>query len=126
MQLPHHLQTACLVRTSHTLVLALRRARLKSPPSDLVGKYIASVALPKACFRTRAKKIRKSVGAKTQLVLFDTTANVKGLGGTSVELHCPLHVAVEGLDQVLQLWWAADPLKHLEQPVSANQVERFW
>ena len=34
-----------LMRTSRTLVLALRRARLKSPPSDLVRRYIASVAL---------------------------------------------------------------------------------
>ena len=66
----------------------------------------------------------KECGSK-DTALFDKTANVKGLGGTSVELHCPLHVGVEGLDKVLQLWWAADPLKHLEQPVSANRVERL-
>ena len=55
-----------LVRTLRTIVLALRRARLKSLPSDRVWRYIPSVVVSNACFSNMPKKIAKSVGARTQ------------------------------------------------------------
>ena len=54
----------CLMRTLRTFVLALRRARLKSLPSDRV--QLPSVVVSKACFSNKPKKIPKSVGARTQ------------------------------------------------------------
>ena len=53
-----------LMRTSWSFVLALRRPRLKSLPSDLVRRQIPSDAVPKACLKSRAKKIPKSIGAR--------------------------------------------------------------
>ena len=35
--------------------------------------------------------------------LIDPAADVEGLGGAAIELHSPLYVAVEGLNQALQL-----------------------
>ena len=49
-----------------TVVFAFSRARLNSRASDLVRRYTPSVASPKACFRSRAKKMLKSMGARTQ------------------------------------------------------------
>ena len=60
--------SCCIVREQHasrTFVLALRPPRLKSLPSDLVRRQILSNAVPKACLKSRAKKIPKSVGART-------------------------------------------------------------
>ena len=51
---------------SVTLLFAFSRARLKSRPSDLVRRYTPSVDAPKACFKSRAKKMPKRVGASTQ------------------------------------------------------------
>ena len=45
-------------------VLALRRPRLKSLSSDLGRRQIPSDAVPKACHKSRAKKIPKSVWAR--------------------------------------------------------------
>ena len=53
------------MRASRTFVLALRRPRLKNLSSDLVRRQIPSYAVPKACLKSRAKKIPKSVGART-------------------------------------------------------------
>ena len=50
---------------SRTFVLALRQPRLKSLPSDLVCRQIPFDAVPKACLKSRAKKILKSIGART-------------------------------------------------------------
>ena len=55
--------------------------------------------------------------------LFDPAADVEGLGGVAVELHSPLHVAVEGLDQSLQLGWAANLWQDFEEAHSADEVE---
>ena len=54
-----------LMRASQTFVLALRRPKLKSLPSDLVGRQTPSDAVLKACLKNRAKKIPKSVGDRT-------------------------------------------------------------
>ena len=59
------LRSMSLMMASRTFVLALRRPRLKSLPSDLVRRQIPSDAVPKACLKSRAKKIPKSVGART-------------------------------------------------------------
>ena len=52
--------------------------------------------------------------------LFDPAADVEGLRGAAVELHVSLYVAVEGRNQALQLWWAAN----LGQD-SEDKVERL-
>ena len=56
-----------LMRTLRTFVLALRRARLETLPSDRVRRYRF---LPLLCrrhvFSNRPKKIPKSVGVRTQ------------------------------------------------------------
>ena len=54
-----------LIRTSRTFVLALRRARLKSLPSERVRR-IPSIVVSKTCFSNRPKKVPKSIGARTQ------------------------------------------------------------
>ena len=53
-----------LMKASRTYALALRWPRLKSLPSDLVRRQIPSDAVPKACLKSTAKKIPKSVGAR--------------------------------------------------------------
>ena len=56
----------------------------------------------------------------------DTTLfDVEGLRGAAVELHGPLHVAVEGLNQALQLGWTANLGQDLEEALSADKVERL-
>ena len=53
--------------------------------------------------------------------LFDPAADVEGLRGAAVELHGPLHVAVEGLNQALQLGWAANLGQDSEEALSAER-----
>ena len=55
-----------LTYTSVTFVLARRRARLNSFPSDLVCRSIPSEEESKAYDRRREKKIPNNVGARTQ------------------------------------------------------------
>ena len=55
-----------LMRTLRTIILALRRARLRSLPSDRIRRWIPSVVISKEYFSSRATKITKSVGARTQ------------------------------------------------------------
>lgn len=57
--------------------------------------------------------------------LFNHAADVEGLGGAAVELHGPLHVAVEGFNQALQLGWAANLGQDFEEALSADEVERL-
>ena len=57
--------------------------------------------------------------------LFDPAADVEGLRGAAVELYGPLHVAVEGLNQALQLGWAANLGQDSEEALSADKVERL-
>jgi len=57
--------------------------------------------------------------------LFDPAADVEGLQGAAIELHGPLHVAVEGLNQGLQLGWAANLGQDSEEALSANKVEHL-
>ena len=57
--------------------------------------------------------------------LFDPTADVEGLRAAAVELYGPLNVAVEGLNQALQLGWAANLGQDLEEALSADKVERL-
>ena len=57
--------------------------------------------------------------------MFDATADIKGPGGAAVELHCPFDVCVEGFNHALQLWWAADIWKDLEETASADKIKRF-
>lgn len=52
-------------------------------------------------------------------------ANSKGLRGSVVELHCPLHVRVEGFDHSQQFWWATNLRKSLGKAVSDDQIERL-
>ena len=54
-----------LTRDSQTFVLALRQQKLKSLLSDPVRRQIPSDVVPKGCFMSKAKKIPKSVGART-------------------------------------------------------------
>ena len=75
-----------LMRTLRTFVLALRRARLKSLPSDRVR--IASIVLSKACFSNRLEKIPKSVGARTQPCL--TPLRISN-GSEELTLNCTVH-----------------------------------
>ena len=55
--------------------------------------------------------------------LFDPAADVEGLRGAAIELYGPLHVAVEGLNQALQLGWAANLGQDSEEALSADKVE---
>ena len=55
-----------LMRTVRTFVLALRRAMLKSLPSDRVLRLIPYVVVSNAFFSNRPTKIPKSVGARIQ------------------------------------------------------------
>ena len=57
--------------------------------------------------------------------MFDTSAYVKAVGGVAVEMHSPFHVCVEGFNQALQFWWAADLWKNLEETVSADKIKRL-
>ena len=57
--------------------------------------------------------------------LFDTTADDECPREAAVELHCALHVGVEGICHVLQSWWAADLWDNLKQAVSADKIKRF-
>ena len=56
--------------------------------------------------------------------LFDTTADVEWFRRAAVELHCVLHVDLQGLYHALQSWWAADLWENLEQAVSAEALVR--
>ena len=95
-----------LMRALWTFVLALRWPRSKSLPSDLVRRQIPSDAVPKAHLKSRAKKILKSVWARTHPCL--TPADVKGLGGAAIKLHSSFHVCVKGINHALQFWWAEE------------------
>ena len=55
--------------------------------------------------------------------LFDPTVDVEGLRGAAIELHSPMHVAVEGHNQALQLEWAASLWQDFEEALSADEVE---
>ena len=113
-----------LTRASRSFVLTLRRPRLKSLPSDLVRRQIPSDAVPKACLKSRGKEdSRECWGCDAPL--FDAAADVKGPGGAAVELHCPFHVFVEGIDHALQFWWAANVWKDLEETVSPDMIKRL-
>lgn len=57
--------------------------------------------------------------------LFDPAADVEGLRSVAVELHSALHVAVEGLNQALQLGWAANLGQDSQEALSADKVERL-
>ena len=57
--------------------------------------------------RMRASEDPEESGSENA-ALFDSAADVEGLRGAAIELHSLLHGAVEGLDQVLQLGWAAN------------------
>ena len=104
-----------LTRASRTFVLALRRPGSKSLPSDLICD-----AVSKACLRSRAKKIPKSVGARTYPWLTPLRMS-KGLE----ELHCPFHVCMEGYNHALQFGWPAYLWKNLEETASADKIKRL-
>ena len=57
--------------------------------------------------------------------LFDPAADVEGLRGAAIELYGPLYVAVEGLNQALQLGWAANLGQDSEEALYADKVERL-
>jgi len=54
--------------------------------------------------------------------LFDPAADVKRLRGAAVQLHGPPHVAVEGLNQALQLGWVANLGQDSEEAFSMVKV----
>ena len=56
---------------------------------------------------------------------FDHAADVEGPRGAAIELQSPLHVAVQGLDQVLQLGWAANLWQDFKEALSADEVGRL-
>ena len=65
---------------------------MKSLPSDLVHRQIPSDAVPKACLKSRAEKIAKSVGARAHPCLTPLRMS-KGL--EELSLNCMFHVCVE-------------------------------
>ena len=97
---------------------------MKSLPFDLVRRRIPSDAVPKVCLKCRAKKIPKSVGARTHPCLTPLRMS-KGHGGAAVELHSPFRICVEGFDHALKFWWAANLWKDLEETVSADKIKRL-
>ena len=107
-----------LMRTSRTFVLALKRARLKSLPSE---GYEGRFLLSKACSSNtnRPKKIpdRWSKDA----ALFDSAADFEWLRGAVIEQHCSLRVSVEGFDHALKFGWATDNWENLMKAVSAER-----
>ena len=87
-----------LMRASRTLVLALRRPRLKSLPADLVRRQIPLDAVPKAGLKSRVKKIPKSVGVRTQPCL--TTLKLsKGL--EELPLNCTVPFTFVWKDSII-------------------------
>ena len=86
------------MRASQTFVLALRRPRLKSLPSDLVYRQIASDIVPKACLKSRAKKIPKSVEARTHPCLTSLRMS-KGL--EELPLNCTVPFMLVWKDSIM-------------------------
>ena len=70
----------------------------------------------------QSEKDAKECGGKNAALL-DTAVYAKGLGGATIELHCPLHVVVEGFDQAMQFWWASYFGKNLKESFPADQIE---
>ena len=54
--------------------------------------------------------------------LSDHAADVEGFRGVAIELRSPLHVAVEGHDQALQLGWVAHLWQDFEEALPADEV----
>ena len=79
-----------LMRTSRTFVMALRRARLKSLPSERVRRYIPSVVVSNAFFSNRLEKIPEC-WSMDAAALFYIAADFEWLRGAAIELHRPTH-----------------------------------
>ena len=102
-----------LVRTSRACVLALRRARLKSLPSD---SFCCCVECK---FLQQAKENAKYRWSK-DASLFDAAADFEWLRGAAIELHYSLRVSVERLDHDLTFGWATNVWENLKETVSAD------
>lgn len=59
------------------------------------------------------------------IALFDPTADVEEFRGAAIELHSPLHVTVEGLNQALQVGWAANLGQDSEEAFSTDEIKRL-
>ena len=111
-----------LMRTLRTFVLALRRARLKSMPSDRVRRQIPSVVVSNACFSNMPKKIPKSVGARTQPCL--TPPRISN-GSEELPLNCTVPFGSVWKDSIMLCSLGGQPIfwENLKQAVSADQIK---
>ena len=96
-----------LMRASRTFVLTLRRPRLKSLSSDLVRRQIISNAVPKACLKSKAKKIPKSVGAKTHPCL---TPLLMSKGLEELPLNCTVPFMFVWKDSIMFCNFGGKPI----------------
>ena len=112
-----------LMRASQHFVLAVKRPRLKNLPSDLVRRHILSDTVPKACLKSRTKKIPKSVGARTHPCL---TPLWMSNGLEELSLNCTVPFMFVWKDSIMlcnsgeqpifgRIWkrLSADKIKHL-------------
>ena len=110
------------MRASRTFVLALRRTRLKSLPSDLVGRQIHSDAVLKACLKSRAKKIPKSVGARTHPCLTQLRMS-KGL--EELPLNCTVPFMFVGKDSIMLCNFGGQPISLEESGRDRLKIKRL-
>ena len=80
---------------------------MKSLPSDLVCRQILSDAVPKACLKSRAKKIPKSVGARTHPCLTPLQAS-KGL--EELPLNCTVPFMLVWKDSIMLCNFCGQPI----------------
>lgn len=57
--------------------------------------------------------------------MLDATIDDEWYGRTTVELHCPFHVHVEGYNQALYFWSAANLFEDLRESLPADQIKYF-
>ena len=94
-----------LMRTLRTFVLALRRARLKSLPSDRVRRLIQSVVVSNACFSNRP--MPKSIGARTQPCL---TPLRMSNGSEELPLNCTVLFVLVWKDSIMLCSLGGQPI----------------
>ena len=92
---------------SRTFALALRRPKLKSLPSNQVRRQIPSGAVPKACLKSRAKKIPKSVGTRTHPCLTPLQMS-KGL--EELPLNCTAPFMFVWMDSIMFCNFGGQPI----------------
>ena len=65
---------------------------------------------------------RRSQKGLVQDTIFHSNADWKGVCGCTVEGDCAVHILMEGGNDAVQPWWAADILQEAEESTSANQI----